>query len=84
MHREEQGRAHRQNFLMQQLQNCCFGQDDEHFGEPQSVSMDMDLEETESEKQKLQKMNNCTPKYRKARKLLLLSKWSSYLNISWQ
>lgn len=57
MHQEEQGTAHKQNCLTQQLQNNCFGEDDGHFVEQQSVSMDMDLEETESEKYKLQEVN---------------------------
>lgn len=44
---EEQGRDHGQNYLMQESQNCCFGEYDERSEGQQSVSMDMDLEETE-------------------------------------
>lgn len=46
-HQEEQEKAHRQNYLNQQLENWCFEEDDEHFWEQLSVLMDMDLAASE-------------------------------------
>lgn len=44
---EEQGIDHKQNRPVQQLQNCCFGEDVGHFEEQQFVSRGMELEATE-------------------------------------
>lgn len=50
MHQEEQGKAHIQNGLTQQLLHYCFELDAGHFEEQWSESMDMELGETESAK----------------------------------
>lgn len=46
---EEQGIAHKQSCLLQQVWHCYSGEDDTYCGEPQFVSMDMELGGTVSE-----------------------------------
>lgn len=48
MHQEGQATGHKQNCLMQQSHNCCFGEGDEHRGEQQSEPMDKELSGTVS------------------------------------
>lgn len=72
-HQEERGRDHKQHSLMQQLQNCCSGEYDEHSEELQSVSMDMELEVIEPAKHNWQRKGktfHCLAKVEKAKQVI--------------